>query len=166
MNKNEQYKKEINEWINKFQPTHFLTVQLPENLKTADIEMSKSNLQKFMASFEYRLIGRSWHKKHLFFIAISEHGHSEKWHYHILFNCGQYKDEDLQDALLKTVSALKYPLYTFDLRPIESCPDYVTTYTTKEIRIKDYNQFDSQRIIPSTVLFNVSYHELKISAPR
>ena len=155
--KKQYNKNDINQWINEFQPTHFLSLQLPETMKKADFERSKSHLQRILASFEYRLIGRSWHKKHLFFIAISEHGHSEKWHYHILFNQGKYQESDIQLALLKTASALHLPLYSLYLKRIETKADYVTTYTTKEIKIRDYKQFDSQRIIPSTVLFDLPY---------
>ncbi len=151
----EKYKKEIMNWISSCNPTHFLTIQLPEHWKTSNFELSQARLKKIMASFEYRLYGRKWHKKHLYFMAVAEQGHSDGWHYHIVFNRLNFTEKQLEETLLKTTVALKLPSYTLDLRPITVYQEYVTSYCTKEIKIKLNGKFHSNRIIPSTVLFNI-----------
>ncbi|MBR6663566.1 MAG: hypothetical protein IKL33_01935 [Alphaproteobacteria bacterium] len=155
-----KHKRDVNNWISSFKPTHFLTVQLPENKKTALFERSKEHLRKIMAAFEYRLIGRHWNKKHLFFIAFAELGKSDRWHYHVLFNHGKYTKQQLEIAMLRTMSALHMPLYCLKLDLISKYPNKVTSYCTKELRIKDYGTFDSSRIIPSTDLFGFTENAL------
>ena len=95
-----------------------------------------------------------WHKKHLAFIATAEKGHGEAWHYHILFNQQNFSDDELNTIILKTVTALRLPLYSLKLEPITAHDDYVVSYCSKEIRV-NCNILDSDRIIPSHVLFNI-----------
>lgn len=153
----EKYKQIIIDWIFSIQPTHLITVQLPEHIKTHDAYKSREHLRRIMASFENKLLGRHWNKKHLFFIAISELGMSDQWHYHILFNQGNFTIEELDAARFLTLSAQRLPNYSFDLRSLEEHPYYATVYCNKEIHIKDFGKFDSSRIIPSNDLFDIPY---------
>ena len=152
-----KHKQEIIDWIFSIQPTHLITVQLPEHIKTHDAYKSREHLRRIMASFENKLLGRHWNKKHLFFIAISELGMSDQWHYHILFNQGNFTIEELDAARFLTLSAQRLPNYSFDLRSLEEHPYYATVYCNKEIHIKDFGKFDSSRIIPSNDLFDIPY---------
>ena len=46
-------KEEFNKWLNNtFQPTYFLTVQLPDNQKSANLDNSKIHLRNIMKAFE------------------------------------------------------------------------------------------------------------------
>ena len=154
LEKTQKLKQVINTWASSYNPTHFLTVRLPENMKTFDYELSKRALNKIMSAFEYRLLGRHWHKKHLPFIATAEKGHEEAWHYHILFNQQNFSDTELNTAIFKTMIALQLPLYSLVLKPITDYKDYVVSYCSKEMRVIS-DIIDTDRIVPSHVLFNI-----------
>ena len=73
--KNNDIKLELNRWITGFySPTHFLTIQLPENYKSCNSHNSKTHLRMIMKIFEKSLLGRHWNKKHLPFICVAENG--------------------------------------------------------------------------------------------
>ena len=82
---------------------------------------------------------------------------SDQWHYHILFNQGNFTIEELDAARFLTLSAQRLPNYSFNLMPLEEHPYYATVYCNKEIHIKDFGKFDSSRIIPSNDLFDIPY---------
>ena len=84
----EEIRKILNEWIGReYQPTHFLTLQLPENKKSADLMKSIRHLKNIMKAFEKSLMN-NWNRHHLRFIAFAENGISTDWHFHFLFNQG------------------------------------------------------------------------------
>lgn len=153
---NQRTKKDLADWIKSFNHTHFLTVQLPENLKISNFEASKEHLRKIMAKFENCLLGRYWNKRHLPFICFAEKGQSDGWHYHILFNANSWTTEDLQKALDETSSSLQLPLYSLKLQLIGNENDHTNFYCIKEIRIKENGNFDSDRIILSGDLFSIA----------
>lgn len=70
-----KHKQEIIDWIYSIQPTHLITIQLPEHIKTHDTYKSLQHLRRIMASFENKLLGRHWNKKHLHFRGAAELGH-------------------------------------------------------------------------------------------
>lgn len=154
---NQRTRRDLADWIKSFNHTHFLTLQLPENLKTSNFEVSKEHLRKIMAKFENFLLGRYWNKNHLFFMAFAEKGQSDGWHYHILFNAGKWTTEDLQKALDKTSTSLRLPQYSLNLEPINTIEDYTNFYCIKEIRINENGNFYSDRIILSSDLFGLPY---------
>ncbi len=154
LEKMQKLKQVINAWAGSYNPTHFLTLRLPENMESANDDVSERALKKIMSAFEYRLLGRHWHKKHLPFIATAEKGHGEAWHYHILFNQQNFSDEELNTAIFKTVTALHLPLYSLKLEPITAYKDYVVSYCSKEMRVVS-DIIDTDRIIPSHVLFDI-----------
>jgi len=93
----------LNNWITGiYQPTHFLTIRLPENWSNTDEFKSNSHLRMIMKIFERSLVGKHWNKHHLPFIVFSENGTSDDWHYHILLNQGKFTEQELQNAILKT----------------------------------------------------------------
>lgn len=153
---NQRTRRDLADWIKSFNHSHFLTLQLPENLKTSNFEVSKEHLRKIMAKFENFLLGRYWNKNHLFFMAFAEKGKSEGWHYHILFNAGIWTTEDLQKALDEATTSLRLPQYSLNLKPINTTDDYTNFYCIKEIRIKENGYFYSDRIILSGDLFAVA----------
>lgn len=154
--KSQKTKNALTDWINSYNPTHFLTVQLPENMKTPNFDISKEHLRKIMAGFEFQLLGKYWNKDHLPFICVSEQGKGDCWHYHILFNSNNFMTKDLDNALSNTANTFKLPLYTFYLDEINDDKDKVYSYCTKEIKVYKNGYFDSSRIIPSNDLFNLS----------
>ena len=139
---NQKAKRDLADWIKSFNNTHFLTLQLPENLKTSN--------------FENCLLGRYWNKNHLQFMCFAEKGKGDGWHYHILFNAGNWTTEQLEGALAKTASSLHLPLYSLQLDLINRENDYTNFYCIKEIRINNHENFNSDRIIISDCLFNIS----------
>ena len=150
-----KHKQEIIDWIFSIQPTHLITIQLPEHIKTHDTYKSLQHLRRIMASFENKLLGRHWNKKHLHFRGAAELGTSNQWHYHILFNQGNFTIEELEAARFLTLSAQRLPNYSFNLMPLEEHPYYATVYCTKELHVKDFGMFDSSRIIVSNELFDI-----------
>lgn len=108
-----------------------------------------------MVSFEKSLMN-NWNRHHLPFIAFAELGLSRKWHFHLLLNQENFTDEQLENAILKTNKREKLPAYCLKLEKIDNARQ-VEGYCTKEIKIKEYNKFDSDRIIFSHDLFNLPY---------
>lgn len=155
LEKTQKLKNIINCWMQSYNPTHFLTVRLPEHIESANFDISQRTLKKIMAAFEYRLLGRHWHKKHLPFIVATEKGHGTVWHYHILFNQQTFSEESLNLAIFQTITALRYPFYSLELKKIMQYKNYVITYCSKEIRIKQFDASESDKIIPSHVLFDI-----------
>lgn len=96
----EEIRKILNEWIGReYQPTHFLTLQLPENKKSADLMTSIRHLKNIMKAFEKSLMN-NWNRHHLRFIAFAEHGVSDDWHFHILLNYGKFTEQEYKTLFL------------------------------------------------------------------
>lgn len=149
-------KKRLNKWIAKeYKPTHFLTVQLPENKKTKDLYNSISHLRNIMKAFEKSLMN-NWEHHHLRFIAFAENGISSDWHFHILFNRGRFSEQELQDAIFQAMMRENLPSYCMNLKPIEPKLLNVTYYCMKEIKIYWNGKFDSDHMIFSEDLFNLN----------
>lgn len=151
-------KKGLKNWIlEKYQPTHFLSIRLPKNWASENLSNSLSHLQLIMKTFEKKLLGRHWNRHHFPFIAFAEKGVGFEWHYHILFNHEKFTKQDLQNAILYTTGILKLPAYCLDLKLIENQPDTVIAYCIKEMKIYDNNSFNSDRIILSHDLFQLPH---------
>lgn len=151
----EEIRKILNEWIGReYQPTHFLTLQLPENKKSADLMTSIRHLKNIMKAFEKSLMN-NWNRHHLRFIAFAENGTSDDWHYHILFNQGKFTEQKLQNAILKATIRENLPFYCLKLDKIDENMLTVDSYCTKEIKIYWDGKFDSDRIIFSECLFGL-----------
>lgn len=148
-------KKILNEWIGReYQPTHFLTLQLPENKKSADLMTSIRHLKNIMKAFEKSLMN-NWNRHHLRFIAFAENGISTDWHFHILFNQGKFIEQELQNAILKATIRENLAFYCLKLDKIDENMLTVDSYCTKEIKIYWNGKFDSDRIIFSECLFGL-----------
>ena len=148
-------KKILNEWIGReYQPTHFLTLQLPENKKSADLMTSIRHLKNIMKAFEKSLMN-NWNRHHLRFITFAENGISDDWHFHILFNQGKFTEQKLQNAILKVTIRERLPFYSLKLDKIDENMLTVDSYCTKEIKIYWDGKFDSVRIIFSECLFGL-----------
>lgn len=151
----EEIRKILNEWIGReYQPTHFLTLQLPENKKSADLTTSIRHLKNIMKAFEKSLMN-NWNRHHLRFIAFAENGTSTDWHYHILFNQGKFTEQELQNAVLAATIRENLPFYCLKLDKIDENTLTVDSYCTKEIKIYWNGKFDSDRIIFSECLFGL-----------
>lgn len=142
-----------------YQPTLFLTVQLPDNHKTPHLSHANTHLKRIMAHVEWELLGRHWHKKHLPFICFAEKGISHQWHYHILFNQGAFSREDVETALNKTKNKLRLPSYVFKLEQVKDTG--AGTYCIKEIKADKHQHFNGERIILSEVLFGLPISPVK-----
>lgn len=156
-----QTKQKLNNWIaDTYRPTHFLTIQLPEHLRTSNYDHSKDQLRMYMKIFEKSLFGKHWNKHHLPFIAFAENGAGPEWHFHILLNRGKFTEQELQNAILKTTIKLKLSFYCLELDLIENHLEEVNSYCTKEMKIYWNNKFDSDRMILSADLFNLPYEKV------
>ena len=144
-----------NKWLNDtFHPTYFLTVQLPDNKKSANLDNAKEHLRNIMKAFEKSLMN-NWNKHHLSFIAFAELGISDEWHFHILFNHERFSEQELQNAILKATIREKLPFYCLKLKPIDNNTIHTQTYCIKEMKVYFNNKFDSDRIIFSHCLFGI-----------
>ena len=151
----EEIRKILNEWIGReYQPTHFLTLQLPENKKSADLMTSIRHLKNIMKAFEKSLMN-NWNRNHLRFIAFAENGISTDWHFHILFNQGKFTEQKLQNAVFAATIRENLPFYCLKLDKIDENMLTVDSYCTKEIKIYWNGKFDSDRIIFSKCLFGL-----------
>lgn len=154
---------------NVYNPTHFLTVRLPQHWETTNLSHAIGRLRLIMKVFEKSIIRNHWNKRHLPFIATSETGEGIYWHFHILFNQDKYTNEMLQNAIRKTIKTIKgMSEYCFELRSIEE--DDIHTfiqslkntdfYCLKEVKVDRYGRFDGDRIIFSDDLFNLPYQDI------
>ncbi len=136
------------------EPTHFLTVQFPKNMRSPSLKVSKDNLRRLMARFEQCLIGSRWAKSHLPFYAFTEIGPEDgyNYHFHILFNAGSYNTEQIQNALDNACLQLSLSFETFYLENVET---YETIYyCLKDAKIT--NCIDGcDTIMFSSDLFNI-----------
>ena len=136
------------------EPTHFLTVQFPKNMRSPSLKVSKDNLRRLMARFEQCLIGSRWTKSHLPFYAFAEIGPEDgyNYHVHILFNAGSYNTEQIQNALDNACLQLSLSFETFYLENVET---YETIYyCLKDAKIT--NCIDGcDTIMFSSDLFNI-----------
>lgn len=136
------------------EPTHFLTVQFPKNMRSPTLKVSKDNLRRLMARFEQCLIGSRWAKSHLPFYAFAEIGPEDgyNYHFHILFNAGSYNTEQIQNALDNACLQLSLSFETFYLENVET---YETIYyCLKDAKIT--NCIDGcDTIMFSSDLFNI-----------
>lgn len=159
LNKSDYVKHELNRWIdNTYQPTHFISVQLPENLRRTSKTNAITHLRNIMTVFERYLLKRHWNKKHLPFICFGEECSLYGWHFHILLNKCEFTEQQLRNAIFKVNIRLQLPFYCLDIHPIIN--GTVTTceeYCEKQIRINEFAHFDSERIILSHDLFNLPY---------
>ena len=94
-------RRQLYNWIAASDPTHFLSIQFPMNMRSPSLDVSKNNLRRLMARFEQCLIGSRWTKSHLPFYAFAEKGRHDgySYHFHILLNAGTYTTDDLRNAL-------------------------------------------------------------------
>lgn len=151
----EEIRKILNEWIGReYQPTHFLTLQLPENQKSADLMTSIRHLKDIMKAFEKSLMN-NWNRHHLRFIAFAENGTSVDWHFHIILNQSKFTEQELQNAVFAANIREKLPGYSLELTRIDENMLTVDSYCTKEIKIYWNGNFDSDRIIFSECLFGL-----------
>ena len=136
------------------EPTHFLTVQFPKNMRSPSLKVSKDNFRRLMARFEQCLIGSRWTKSHLPFYAFAEIGPEDgyNYHFHILFNAGSYNTEQIQNVLDNACLQLSLSFETFYLENVET---YETIYyCLKDAKIT--NCIDGcDTIMFSSDLFNI-----------
>ncbi len=118
-------------WFTDINPQYFVSIQLPQHLRSESLTMTNKNLLKIMSTFERLLWGRHWNRKHTPFIAIAEHGKlSFNWHYHILiYNCS-FNLFQLQSVFDILLTQLHLPPETINLKPILTFD--VNSYASKE----------------------------------
>lgn len=148
-------KEKFNQWLNEtFHPTYFLTVQLPDNKKSTNLDNAKEHLRNIMKAFEKSLMN-NWKRHHLLFIAFAELGISDNWHFHILFNHGKFSEQELQNAIFRTNIREKLPSYCLELKHIDDNTIQTQAYCIKEMKVYFNRKFDSDRIIFSNCLFGI-----------
>jgi len=147
-------RRELYNWLASTNPTHFLTVQFPMNMRNSSLDVSKNNLRRLMARFEQSLIGSRWTKSHLPFYAFAEKGPKGgyTYHFHILFNVTDYTTCALQTALNNACLQLSLSPTICYLEEIETYE--VIYYCLKGVQITNRpGGYDN--IIPSSDLFNL-----------
>lgn len=155
-NKSDYVKLIMSNWITGiYKPAYLLSIRLPEHQATNNEFKSNTHLRMIMKVFEKKLLGRHWNKHHLRFIAFAEKGVGTDWHYHILLSQSNFREEELQNAILETSITLKLPSYCMLLKPITHDAENVNFYCEKEINILDNRSFNSDSIILSDCLFNI-----------
>lgn len=147
-------RRQLYNWIAASEPTHFLTVQFPLNMRSPNIDVSKNNLRRLMARFEQCLIGSRWAKSHLPFFTFAEVGPKDgyTYHFHLLFNASTYNTNALQQALDNACLQLSLSLNTFYLEEVKTYE--IIYYCLKEVKITNHlDCYDS--IILSSELFGI-----------
>jgi len=138
--------------IAKYNPTYFLTVQLPLNWRNGNIHKYIKKLKKVLKRFQKCLKRNHWNKNPLPMICIAERNICAGYHFHILIYDCQYTMEQLQSALDRTEYDLRLTHQTFELKPITFTPERLYFYCVKQIQtehdIKD-------RISTTSTLFNI-----------
>lgn len=143
-----ELKSELKKWINDtYTPDYMMTVQLPDNWKSKNLDYSINHLKFIMQDFERLLLHRHWNKKHIPFIAFAEKGISQEWHFHLLFNGGNFTYSELEATIQSIISKQRLPKYCLQIDKIKDGIAKVEYYTIKEIKVKNYKHFDSDRII-------------------
>ena len=139
--------------IAKYNPTHFLTVQLPLFWRNGDIHKYTKKLKKILKRFQKCLRRNHWNKNPLPMICIAERNTWAGWHFHILIYDCQYTTEQLQAALDRTVCNLNLTHHTFELEPITFTPEHLYFYCVKQIKTE--HDMD-ERISTTHTLFNIT----------
>ena len=149
-------KKALFDWIqNTYHPTVFMTIQLPDKLKTDKMHQSKEYLRRVMSYFQRQLLGREWIEFHLPFICCMEEGISGLWHYHILFNQGKFRPWHLWLAVENTLHHFGWPDYCMHLDIMNADKRRVVSYCFKEVKVNINGHFNSDRFVLSDELFKL-----------
>lgn len=164
-------RKAILNWTkDRYKPTHFISIQLPTNYRSQDEITSLNHFKRIMKNWERQLCGSHWIHHYIPFITFAEnHKGLGCWHYHILFNQGQYSDSDIINAAIKTCKSQRLGLPTvdgvdmkgrerssvMDIKKIDYAgyKDAIFYYSTKETSITLDSKMNPDRIIPSNILF-------------
>lgn len=155
-NNTDKLKKEIIDWLYEFAPTHFISIQLPTEQRTNNLEISIKYLKSIMKYFQKQLSPRRWNKKHLVFIVFCENNAFD-WHFHIFLKNDRYSDLQLENTINKTNKKFNFSESVINIEPITKSPDKVYSYGVKAIFADSINKFDSFRIFLSTDIFNIPY---------
>ncbi len=143
----------LTDWLNSKIFTHMLTIKLPLWAITSDLNEANDVLYKIAKHFEKALIGRAWHKHPLHFVGLAELGRHKVWHWHLLLWAQEYTDEQLQNAVKKTIKSMNLTEKKLHLCPIKYAPDYLKSYCVKEVVVNKNGHFNTDRFICSDVLF-------------
>ena len=141
-------------WFSSFNPQYFISIQFPKHLRNNNLDTTNKKLLKIMRAFEIYLLGRHWNRKHIPFIAIAEQGKSTNWHYHILIYDCPFNFFQIQLTFHNIMDKYNLTKETIDVQPIITSG--VNSYTSKEFKADIKNHFDTDRIITSEILFNLS----------
>lgn len=145
----------VTDWLYEFAPTHFISIQLPTNQRSVNLEKSVNRLKDIMKTFEKSLSPRHWHRKHLIFICFAEKKPGS-WHFHLFLKNDRYTEEKLMSRIEYTAKKYKFSDTVIDIEPITYTPDRVFYYGNKELVADINGKFNSFRVILSTYLFNIS----------
>ena len=147
-------KKELFDWIEKtYHPTVFMTIQLPQHLKTENMKKAKEYIRLAMSYFERQLLGRNWKDYHLPFICFMEKGKNGFYHAHILFDQAKFRPWHVWLAANNTLSYFGWSDYCINLDIMNVDRKRVILYCLKEIKINVNGHFDSTHLILPDELF-------------
>lgn len=153
-NKTTKIKKTLYSWFKDYNPQYFLSIQFPKYRRSINLEKNETNLHQIMSTVEKMLLGRHWNRKHIPFIAVAEHGKSVNWHYHILiYNC-PFNFFEIQSVIQNVSSRLNLPPEVLHIEPVND--EGGCSYPTKEFKSNINYHIDSDRIITSEYLFDLS----------
>ena len=181
------YQETVNQWLNEetreptptqirlincisgYNPSHFLTVQLPLNWRNGQLWKYKKKLKKILKRLQKCLIHNHWNKHPLPMICIAEKNSWFGWHFHILIYDCKYTTEQLQNALDRTEYDLHLTHQTFKLEPITFTPEHLFFYCVKQIK----TEHDiGERISTTYTLFDITekkqqnqYQRIELDSP-
>lgn len=152
--------RQLVEYLNNSQFTHYLTVDLPVHLQHLGFEPACKALTKYVKRFEKEAAGRHWADHHIPFVGFAERGSNNIWHWHLLLWAQGYADDELHAALGRTLTYFpKLTEYSMNLQSINPNPTRLYSYSVKEIISDRMGHINPDRFFTSEILFNLSYKQ-------
>ena len=140
--KRKKDKASILNWIKRFEPTHFISINAPTAYRTEDYAGSLEFVRMSMKNFEGHLCGDHWIHHYIPFIGFAENhkGHST-WHFHLFLNQGKYSDDDVIRALKNMCEERR--LGQLKIQGEESVNSLNRSFVVSVLKI-DYHNFEDE----------------------
>ena len=153
---NEALRQAIIDYAESFNPTLHLTLQWDINHRTRDIMTLERRLYYFMSRVQKELLGRTWYRHHIQFIAFGEINASGEYHIHILIKGSMFTQEQWEKAFFKIIKRAKrtpVPKAPYLQGIVPGTEKRVIKYDIKQLRPDRLGRIDTSGIITSAYLF-------------
>ena len=151
--------REIREWLRDiYQVTHFISLQLPFDVKTDDFDVAMHHIWLITKWAEKNLLKRHWVSKYYRFAGFAERGRDGTWHAHLLLSCPDRSTQEIVAAFACAGEKYRKDRRTndipdIDIRKITGLKRLVR-YCTKQLGLDYLTRIDTDRIFISEDLFN------------